>query len=1057
MQWGWHFFQVPVIVIYFALIVTSIILRLLPSASLREVEGRGFLIYGLTILLIRAIFVVHLPVQQLGLAIGICGWLLQSNHEGVASTSAISKVWEAVGITFLVLGWLFSAGEEVPWQATVVSFLALQFFGQRLRRDWTRLDLLAIYLIGLQGVFLIERLIPLSARQNILDFWFSFTQTQNYPYSIYSLVLFPYLLIFVLITDWLSRQYKPLLSSFGEQLCLILGIAMTAISLFNLTARSLNLFVCTILLVYISSRRNPIRFFPIYFTHIVGLLTIFSTLDWRFSSLNQVAWIKILLGLMVVEWAVSSLRKFRSNLTVIQVWCRSCWHIGFFFAFLSYILLWQQVELFLRTQESHTEELWWLLVPLTLTGVASRSRGKRRRQAAFWSCCGLIFAQTLILWLPDFRLFSLGFGAGLMLVNTYYLRRLVAARIQIGFTLALQSIWIGRLITTSFGQFFTSSEGIVSDAITLVLLWLLSLWLKHRQGFLANLYAKATENWAIFLCVFNLLSLTIDCLGATVGLFSLTWYSLVATFLIGAILIYRYWHDLNYWVVYGVVWILEILAIQSVILTVNLFSINSPDTASYIATVNIILAFFTLGCIGWLRAKSSRLSDLISLQILPLIVAMMGIGWRWGHFTAYTGLLMVGAGITGVMVGYRLNRSKIISYLAIAGISLGIYEWAIYQMGQIQGEVANNIMILALITAAIAITYRFFVWFLSVRGYHQYLHLHFRELKIIAHTHWGIGSLLKFISLLITLSTITLQSQINFIIFIASLILPSYSLIQGRNRSPESKNLWIYWGLLDLIVTAVFARLIWQQLEIFDSYQVVIACSLALTLYYLPWRSWGWNVTPWQQFALILPSLSSLVIFRSLTGFNYINFLIVATFYLQIAIAKKNIRWTYVSLFYFDFALLHWLYSNFGTEQFLYALVVGFSILYIAQVDQALKALRKRKSRHYWRIMGSGIICIISLVFYQEIGLIPAIISLLTLLIGLGLQIRAFLFVGTITFIATGIYQLIVVSFQYAFIKWLIGLIVGILLITVAANFERRRDQMFNLWQNWMNTLNQWQ
>lgn len=1032
---------------------------------MREVEGRGLLVYGLSILLIRAIFVNHLPIQQLGLAIGVSGWLLQGNGGKIAPDVSIGKVWEFVGIILLFLGWLFSVGENFPWQAALVSFLALQFFGQRLRRDWLRLDLLAIYLIGLQGVFLIERLIPLSVRQDILDVWIHFTHNQNYSYSLYSLILFPYLLIFVGLTDWLQRQNKPSLGNLGEGLSLFLALCMTANSLLDLTARAVNLFLCTLLLTYYSSRRQPVKIAAIYLNHITALLTITSIVDWQFPSLSVARWIKILLGFMVGEWLMSTLQESRGNLTVKQVWYRSCWHLGFFFAFLSYILLSQEVKLFLDAQKVYTEELWWLLVPLTLTGVASRSGRKQRREAAFWSCVALIVAQTLTLWFRDYRLFSLAMGAGLMLFNTYYLRRLTAARIQIGFTLALQAVWLGRLLTTSFGEFFVSSQAIISDAITLVVLWLLNIGLKQRQGFLASLYAKAAEGWAIFLCVFNLLSLTVDCLGSTVGLFSLTWHSLVATLLIGAIVIYRYWQELNYWVVYGLVWIIEILVIQSVVLTVNLLAPNSQDVASIIATSNIILALFTLGFTGWLSAKFSSLSQLTSFQIFPLIIAIMGIGWRWGHFTAYTGLLTVGAGITGVMIGYRLNRAKILSYLAVAGISLGIYESAIYQMRQFQGEAANNIMSLAVITGVIALSYRLLAWFLRWRGFQNYLNLNLREIQIIAHAHWAIATVLKSISIMTVASTITLTSQLNLLLLIASLILPVYSLIQGRVTPPLSsqqnlttaKDIWVYLGLFDVLATAVFARMIWQQLAILDPYRALIICALALILYYLPWQTWKWPVTPWQNVALLLPILQALIILPNLANVQYFNLLIIAGFYLQIALKTKNLRWTYISLFLLDYMILNWRFEQGSKEPLFEAFVWGFSLLYIAQIDQKFQDNRERKNRHYLRLLGSSIICVTALLFYQKTGLIPAIISLLTLLTGLGLQIRAFLFVGTTTFVMTGIYQVIIVSFQWSFIKWIIGLALGIILITVAANFERRREQMLNLWQNWLNSLNQWQ
>ena len=75
----------------------------------------------------------------------------------------------------------------------------------------------------------------------------------------------------------------------------------------------------------------------------------------------------------------------------------------------------------------------------------------------------------------------------------------------------------------------------------------------------------------------------------------------------------------------------------------------------------------------------------------------------------------------------------------------------------------------------------------------------------------------------------------------------------------------------------------------------------------------------------------------------------------------------------------------------------------------------------------------------------------------MGLRVRAFLFVGTTTFILTVFYHLIVLSFTYSFLKWVIGLIAGIVLIFIAANFEKRSEQMINLMGNWFGKLQQWE
>ncbi|NJK50955.1 hypothetical protein HC931_25105 [Candidatus Gracilibacteria bacterium] len=80
LHWGWEWKEYPAIAVYIGVVVTAIILRFFSQqqANASPVKiNPGFVIYALSVLLIRAIFIVNLPIQQLGLAIGVCGWLMQ--------------------------------------------------------------------------------------------------------------------------------------------------------------------------------------------------------------------------------------------------------------------------------------------------------------------------------------------------------------------------------------------------------------------------------------------------------------------------------------------------------------------------------------------------------------------------------------------------------------------------------------------------------------------------------------------------------------------------------------------------------------------------------------------------------------------------------------------------------------------------------------------------------------------------------------------------------------------------------------------------------------------
>ncbi|MBD0268504.1 MAG: hypothetical protein ICV77_09435, partial [Cyanobacteria bacterium Co-bin8] len=69
---------------------------------------------------------------------------------------------------------------------------------------------------------------------------------------------------------------------------------------------------------------------------------------------------------------------------------------------------------------------------------------------------------------------------------------------------------------------------------------------------------------------------------------------------------------------------------------------------------------------------------------------------------------------------------------------------------------------------------------------------------------------------------------------------------------------------------------------------------------------------------------------------------------------------------------------------------------------------------------------------------------------------RAFLYIGTVIFGFNAINQLVLLNATYPFIKWVIGILVGVALIWIAADFERRRDQWLILTQGWVQELDRW-
>jgi hypothetical protein len=519
------------------------------------------------------------------------------------------------------------------------------------------------------------------------------------------------------------------------------------------------------------------------------------------------------------------------------------------------------------------------------------------------------------------------------------------------------------------------------------------------------------------------------------------WQYLLASFLISIGIIYRYGKQPNNLAVYGVAWTSEIFTAEAL----AIFGNSSLKQA----TANIILGLLSLLITNWILFKRSSLSELISLDLVPLIYAALGIIWRLNSFTAHTGLITLGTAIIGIGIGDRKSW-KALSYLSVAAISVAGYEIVIYQMLQQSGvRQADGLTILGLVAATIAVIYRILVWFWQKKRQNNIFNLTVKDILSIAHIHWAIGSFLTILALVISIDS---KPQLGHITILVSLILVGYALERGKNNNPRS-DWWIYTAAIHIIIASISARSIWSQLSILDPYKAIIVCLVAVIIEGLPWQNWGWRSTPWYLVAVTLPTLTALL---SVHNISYVNLLVIAAFYVWIAIARKNIRWTYMSLWFIDWGLTKFLVEYNFTDILWYASIIGLSLLAIAEFDPVLITAPQRKNRHYLRIFGSGIICLTALLFHQKTGITPSIISLLFILTGLGLRIRAFLFVGTINFMLTVFYQLIILVFDRSFLKWVIGLVAGIILISIAANFERRREQIISLFQNWFEQLREW-
>ncbi len=1031
LHWGWKLSGFPLIAVYLAMVGTTAITaynQLTQSEETTNTETPQwgislyftFLIYALLTLLIRAIFIAGVNITQLGLAIGICGGLVIWLSEKNSSTNP-SVLWEKLGGSLLLLGWLVAVTTQ-PVQATIVSGLSLWFFSRRLQKYNLKLDFLAIFLIGLQTIWLSWRLVPNELQTLVISTATTLTNCQNEPGALLSIGLFPYLILMLWITEKIHHQENKDLANFGEQLTLLLGILLTIISLINPTLRTINLLLSTITLSTFIQRRATFYSPLIYLTHSMGVLTLISSINWFLPSLNQEIWAGILLAIMIAEWGFSLGE---------GIWRRSAWYIGLVLAALSFSLLWVNAQNYWagNWQNQNSLGIIWLITPLALTGLAIRSTEPNRTTNSFLSVFAVGVSQLLTLPLPGIRLIALGVGVAVMLVNTRYLRNQIYAGTIIGFGLSFLTALLGEGV---FGLIkLTISGWFIVTALTILSLWLWRGVLLRKDTELARIYAAASDKWAIALCTIELSALTLHSSLIYQGIIKTEYFYVITTAIILGSIVYRSWGQSQESAFYGIGWCLELL-------TAEILGFGEHSVIR-IAIANIILGLTTQLFGEWWRRKHQLQSLPNSFHILPLIYGAFSIIFRLNTFTDFTGFCSLGVALILIGVGRRKEAFKTLLYFGIIGVSISAYELLFYQMSKSTGgALGDGLIAMSALGTSIMYAYRILTpWLIS------YLCLTPRELKNIAHIHWVWSSLLF-------LWAITFSIQFNFSIVLGTgLFLVRYAIWQGRENSQETnQEIWVYLGLIGAGMIGIYlqnlpiGKLLSAQLLPWNG---AISCLFAYFLYILPWQRLGWSKTPWQRIAYILP-----LIILGTTGLQTypITLVIVAAYYVFLAKAATQMRFTYISLILIDWALFTWFHDLNFRDSLWYITPIGLSLLYIAQVDEQLKLSTTKPLRHSLRMLGSGLICSWTILFYQNLPFIPGVFSLITIFAGLGLKIRAFLYIGTATFLITSIYQLVIFSLSYSFLKWIVGLLVGIVLIYIAANFETRRTQITALLRN---------
>jgi hypothetical protein len=1025
---------------------------------------------SLLLLLTRAVFVKQIPISQMGLALGICGWLLV----WLARRDRDRQSWVQAGAVLLLLGWWVAVPEPLPWQALAVSGLGMSLLAERVWRLARRRDLTALFLVGLQTCWLIQQLVPLAWRVVLLDRVARWVGNEGLPTAFLGVSVFPYVLLILWLALRFRRWQQSRLAIHAERLALILGVLLTGVSLANDGVRSLNLILSTATLVWVLRDRSTTPWWLIYLTHTAGLLAIFSSIDFLYPGLTPTLWAAILLVGMLAEWALSTVA---TQLTGSwQVWRESAWYAGLLLAACSYTLLWNAFWL--------NQAPWtgiWLVTPLALTVLASLPQALYPQTAAGLSMGALILVQTLTLSSDSFRLVSLGLATGLMVLNTVRLPYLLLSFVTIGFGLLFTFVATWEICDRNLSM----EWGINLLTIAVALLWFWWSWLIRRQTELSRQYAIAANSWAIVLTLMGLLFLSLYWGISYFDESAVDWEYGLATVILFTAIAYRHWQHPHAISLYGLAWSLELIVISTTATLAN----KSLDV---LGMTNLALALTTqLAGDWWLiqhlndssspplfappssqdppsaaaspsASRSLPLSPAASpspLHTIPLIYTLMGLVIQHHEFTAYTGLYTLAGALVGIGVGRRDHAFKPLTYLSVLAASFGAYEVLIYQLSQAEaGSAGDGITLLAALATAIAIAEQLLSRWLTI-----YCRLEKREIATIAHLHWLISNGFLWLAILSPLSALGKWIWLG-IVAIQSV----YALATGRINAQEesavtadhrffSVSFWAYAGIWEYLLGLAYLLHLLLPDRVLLEWGTAIACVAAYLMYRLPWRTLGWLPLPWQQSALVLPAI---VLMFTAWSIAIPGLLIVAAFYAWIARDSNQIRLSYLSVLLADWAIIRWMLKYHATEPLYFSTVIGCSLLYIAQVDPNLRSSNERNNRHWLRCLAIGLICATAL--YQSenslfFSLITIVLGIVLIMAGLALRIRAFLYLGTATFLIKLLWQVWSYVNQYSQLIWAIGILIGLGFIWVAATFESRRTQLGVLIQFWLDELQEWQ
>jgi len=1079
------------------------------------------LLFGVLLLLSRAVLAAGVPISQLGLALGLCGavllWRDRSNSSRLPAHLP-GHLWSRVGGLLMVLGWLVSLQLEPPLQSFAVSLLGLVLLWERLGRSRSPLDLTALFLIGLQGIWLARRFAPMEFRQVLVERVAAIAGSSGMPFAVVGVTLFPYLLLFVWLGERFHRRQQPQLSRQALFLATALGFGLTLFSMGNPLMRSLNLTLSAATLGIMVRRRKigaqanirkqagqsrslQLAQDPsakqsktnastsltgtqspssgegwIALLQLLTLGTIFSWAHVIDPDLALSGWSLLCLVCVVLEWGLSLGSAPRP-------WRIGYWTAGVGLAVTGYVLgLGALVNDLLSKEVLSSLHLFWLLVPVGLLAMAEHPRCLYPKTTRVFSLIAIALVQPFSWISVGTRLASLGLATLLSGMHSRRWQRLGVAAIATGWSIAFTldlalELWL---------ELLPLDKGLIVWGAVLGLLCFLWGLLRPQPRKLAQLYGRAIKGWGIILAV----PLVVSILGfLSHGSYG-SWPSetfanstIIATGLpcIGlAFALFRARHD-------GAALGLGLFSGLSLAAVLARLSANQLQSAS---------AFLALGWLLWLmgelwlakqpkptqpRSTSTSAGEAaiatqpqrfnptttrsleLSCHLIPLAYTLVSLFLGHLSFSSYSGSVTIIAAFILLGVSRRHRQFQLWSYLGLSLASIGCFELLLYQLFQAAGgDAGDGVLLIGLLSLGLAWIFR---WLLPLLR--RWLRLESTGLQQFAASHWGLGSLIALVALFMP------RSDRGGLLWMGLLAIAGvYALWESRRQqSAPAINLpWLDAALVQLLCAlgyGIHLLYFWPTLL---AWAAAVACPIAMLLEVTPWKRWGWNSRAGQRWAALLPGI---VVLLTAWDISIQALLIAAVFYAGMAQRRRQVRLGYVSLLLLDFALLRIFDQLQLRDGLWYGGLLGANLLFLAQVDpqlapspgQALQEQPARGLRHWLRCLGAAIICLSGL-YQAEVGItglggfaaggVAIALGLAFVAAGIALRIRAFLYVGTLTFVIRVLLQVWRYIQTDSLFLWGIGIALGSLLIWIAATFEARRSQITALMDYWVVELNAW-